>query len=160
MRHVLSVIVENKPGVLARIAGLFSRRGFNIDSLAVGTTEKPEFSRITLVVTGEDLVIEQITKQLYKLIDTYKVTDLTTVKHIEREMLLVKVSINASTRSEALEIVNVFRGKIIDVSDKSITVEITGDYEKNEGFLSLLKKFGIIEIVRTGTIAIQRGTGI
>ncbi len=159
MRHVLSVVVENKPGVLARIASLFSRRGFNIDSLAVGATEKPEFSRITLVVTGEDLVIEQITKQLYKLIDTYKVTDLTAVKHIEREMLLVKVSINPNTRSEAIEIVDIFRGKIIDVAEKNMTVEITGDYDKNEGFLSLLKKFGIIEIVRTGTVAIQRGTG-
>lgn len=159
MRHVLSVIVENKSGVLARVAGLFSRRGFNIDSLAVGTTEKPEFSRITLVVTGEDLVIEQITKQLYKLIDTYKVTDLTAAKHIEREMILVKISINANNRSEVIEIVDIFRGKIIDVSDKNMTVEITGDYEKNEGFLSLLKKFGIIEIVRTGTVAIQRGTG-
>lgn len=159
MRHVLSVIVENKPGVLARISSLFSRRGFNIDSLAVGVTEKPEFSRITLVVTGEDLVIEQITKQLYKLIDTYKVADLTAVKHIEREMLLVKVSISVTTRSEVIEIVDIFRGKIIDVSEKNMTVEITGDYEKNEGFLSLLKKFGIIEIVRTGTVAIQRSTG-
>jgi acetolactate synthase I/III small subunit len=156
MRHVLSVVVENKPGVLARISGLFSRRGFNIDSLAVGATEKIGFSRITLVVTGDDVIIEQITKQLYKLIDVHKISDLTVTKHIEREMLLIKVGINSSTRSEVIQVVDIFRGKIIDVSEKSITVEITGDYEKNEGFISLLRRFGIIEIVRTGTISIQR----
>lgn len=156
MRHVVAVLVENKPGVLARISALFSRRGFNIDSLAVGPAENPSFSRITLVVTGDDTIIEQISKQLYKLIDVHKVTDLTPVKHIEREMMLLKVNITANTRSEIIEIVDIFRGKIIDVSDKSIILEITGDKDKNEGLLNLLKKFGILEILRTGTVAIQR----
>ena len=157
MRHVLSVTVENRPGVLARIAGLFSRRGFNIDSLAVGETENPDFSRITLVVHGDDTVIEQITKQLYKLIDTYKVLDLSKMTHVEREMVLAKVSINSGSRSEVIEIVNIFRGKIVDVGDKSLVVEMTGEQGKIEGMLKLLRKFGIIEIVRTGSIALQRG---
>ncbi len=157
MRHTVSVVVENKPGVLSRISGLFSRRGFNIDSLAVGESEREGFSRITIIVTGDDTIIEQIIKQLYKLIDTYKVIDLTPTKHIEREMILVKVNVTVSNRSEIIEIVDIFRGKIIDVCDKSMTIEITGDKDKNEGFLSLLKKFGISEIVRTGTVAIQRG---
>ncbi len=159
MRHTVSVVVENKPGVLTRIAGLFARRGFNIDSLAVGESEKKGFSRITIIVTGDDNIIEQITKQLYKLIDTYKVIDLTPTKHIEREMILAKVSINTTNRSEVIEIADIFRSKIVDVSEKSMTIEITGDNDKNEGFINLLKKFGILEIVRTGTIAIQRGTG-
>ncbi|MEK6557048.1 MAG: acetolactate synthase small subunit [Candidatus Margulisiibacteriota bacterium] len=158
MRHVVSVIVENKPGVLARIAGLFSRRGFNIDSLAVGETENPEFSRITLVVTGEDTIIEQIVKQLYKLIDTYKVIDLTKVNHVEREMVLVKVNVTTSTRSEIIEVANIFRAKIVDVGEKSMVIEITGTQDKLEGFLTLLRKFGVIEMVRTGSIAIGRGT--
>ena len=157
MRHVVSVIVENRPGVLARIAGLFSRRGYNIDSLAVGPTENADFSRITIVVTGEDTIIEQIVKQLYKLIDTYKVIDLTKQIHIEREMALIKVNITASTRSEVIEIVNIFRAKIVDVSDRNLVIEITGDADKINGLLTLLKKFGIVEIVRTGSIAIQRG---
>jgi len=158
MRHVLSVTVENKAGVLARIAGLFSRRGFNIESLAVGPTENPDYSRITLVVQGDDLIIEQISKQLYKLIDTYKVVDLTKINHVEREMVLVKVSITASTRSEVIEIVNIFRAKVVDVSEKTLCIEITGDQGKINGLLKLLKKFGIAEIVRTGSIAMQRGT--
>ncbi|MDD5456015.1 MAG: acetolactate synthase small subunit [Candidatus Margulisbacteria bacterium] len=157
MRHVVSVIVENKPGVLARIAGLFSRRGYNIDSLAVGITENPDFSRITLVVHGDDIIIEQIVKQLYKLIDTYKVIDLTKQTHIEREMALVKISVTASTRSEIIEIADIFRAKIIDVSEKNLVIELTGDQDKIEGFLVLIKKFGIVELVRTGSIAIQRG---
>ena len=157
MRHVVSVIVENKPGVLARIAGLFSRRGYNIDSLAVGITENPEFSRITLVVNGDDIIIEQIVKQLYKLIDTYKVIDLTKQTHIEREMALVKINVTASTRSEIIEIADIFRAKIIDVSEKNLVIELTGDQDKIEGFLVLIKKFGIVELVRTGSIAIQRG---
>lgn len=157
MRHIISVIVDNKPGELVRIAGLFSRRGFNIDSLAVGETENPAFSRITLVVTGDDQVIEQISKQLYKLIDTYKVVDLTPLNHIDREMLLVKVSVTATTRSEVIEIANVFRAKIIDVGEKSLVTEITGDSDKIEGFISLLRRFGIMEMVRTGTVGIARG---
>jgi len=157
MRHVISVIVENRPGVLARIASLFSRRGYNIDSLAVGITEDPDFSRVTLVGNGDDTIIEQIVKQLYKLIDTHKVIDLTKQNHIEREMALVKVTITSSTRSEVIEIVNIFRAKIIDVSEKNLTAEITGDQDKIVGFISLLKKFGINEIVRTGTVAIGRG---
>lgn len=158
MRHILSVVVENKPGVLARISGLFSRRGFNIDSLAVGPTEDPAYSRITLVVNGDDMIIEQISKQLYKLIDTHKVIDLTKINHVEREMVLFKVNITAITRSEVIEIVNIFRAKIIDVSEKTLGVEITGDQGKINGLLKLLKKFGITEVVRTGSIAMQRGS--
>ncbi|OGI09469.1 MAG: acetolactate synthase small subunit [Candidatus Margulisbacteria bacterium GWF2_35_9] len=157
MRHVLSVVVENKPGVLARISGLFSRRGFNIDSLAVGPTEDPAYSRITLVVQGDDMIIEQISKQLYKLIDTYKVIDLTKINHVEREMVLVKVNITSTTRSEVIEIVNIFRAKIIDVSEKTLVIEITGDQSKINGLLKMLKKYGITEMVRTGSIAMQRG---
>ena len=157
MRHVVSVVVENKPGVLARISGLFSRRGFNIDSLAVGPTEDANYSRITIVVNGEDMIIEQISKQLYKLIDTYKVVDLTKINHIERELVLVKVNITASTRSEVIEIINIFRAKIVDISEKTLCVEVTGVQEKINGLLKLLKKFGIAEVVRTGSIAIQRG---
>jgi acetolactate synthase I/III small subunit len=157
MRHVVSVTVENKPGVLARISGLFSRRGFNIDSLAVGESEREGFSRMTLVVTGDDKIVEQITKQLHKLIDTYKVSDFTNMSHIERELVMIKVSINANNRSEVIEIVDIFRGKIIDVGDKSLTLEITGDKDKISGITKLLKKFGIIELVRTGTIATLRG---
>jgi acetolactate synthase-1/3 small subunit len=157
MRHIISVIVDNKPGELVRIAGLFSRRGFNIDSLAVGETENPVFSRITLVVTGDDQVIEQISKQLYKLIDTYKVIDLTPLNPIDREMLLIKISVNSATRSEVIEIANVFRAKVIDVGEKSLVTEITGDRDKIEGYITMLRRFGIMEIVRTGTVGIQRG---
>lgn len=158
MKHTISVIVENKPGVLSRVSGLFSRRGFNIESLAVGTTEDPNISRMTIVVEGDERELEQITKQLYKLIDTLKVFDLPPEKAIERELVLIKVAANEKTRQEITQIVEIFRGKIVDVAENSLTVEITGDENKVKGAEKLLAKFGIKELVRTGKIALQRGS--
>ena len=158
MRHTISVIVENKPGVLQRVAGLFSRRGFNIESLAVGTTENPGISRMTIVVEGDERDLEQITKQLYKLIDTLKVFDLPPDKAIDRELALIKVAASEKTRQEITQIVDIFRGKIVDVADTSLTVEITGDENKVTGAEKLLAKFGIKELVRTGKVALQRGS--
>ena len=156
MKHTISVLVENHFGVLAHVAGLFSARGFNIDSLAVGETDDPTVSRMTLVAHGDDRVLEQIMKQLNKLIDVIKVQDLTQEDHISRELVLAKVHATASTRSEALQIVNTFRAKVVDVSPDSITVEVTGTEEKIDAMLELLRPFGIKEVVRTGTIALSR----
>jgi len=158
MRHTLSVLVSNKPGVLQKVAGLFSRRGFNIESLAVGTTEKENVSRMTIVASGDDQVLEQITKQLYKLIDVIKVFDIPKEKSVERELILIKVNCNAKIRPEIMQVVDIFRGRIIDVSSASMTIEMTGDEQKVEGLVKLLEKFGIKELVRTGKIALQRGT--
>jgi acetolactate synthase I/III small subunit len=157
MKHTISVMVENKPGVLARVAGLFSRRGYNIESLAVGTTEIESVSRMTIVASGDDLVLEQIIKQLYKLIDVIKVFDIPQDVSVERELVLIKVSCNEKTRSEIIEIVDIFRGRIVDVSDGAVTIEMTGEENKVDGIEKLLKKFGIKELVRTGKIALQRG---
>ena len=157
MKHTISVMVENKPGVLARVAGLFSRRGYNIESLAVGTTETESVSRMTIVASGDDLVLEQIIKQLYKLIDVIKVFDIPQDVAVERELVLIKVSCNEKTRSEIIEIVDIFRGRIVDVSDGAVTIEMTGEENKVDGLEKLLKKFGIKELVRTGKIALQRG---
>lgn len=157
MKHTISVLVENKPGVLARVAGLFSRRGYNIESLAVGTTETEAVSRMTIVASGDDLVLEQITKQLYKLIDVIRVFDIPRDVAVERELVLIKVSCNEKTRSEIIEIVDIFRGRIVDVSEGAVTIEMTGEDNKVEGLEKLLKKFGIKELVRTGKIALQRG---
>jgi acetolactate synthase-1/3 small subunit len=158
MKHTISVLVENKPGVLARVAGLFARRGFNIESLAVGTTEDESVSRMTIVASGDDNVLEQITKQLYKLIDVIKVFDIPKDVAVERELMLIKVSCNEKTRPEIIEIVDIFRGRIVDVSEGAVTVEMTGEESKIEGIVKLLKKFGIKELVRTGKIALQRGS--
>lgn len=158
MKHTISVLVENKPGVLARVAGLFSRRGFNIESLAVGTTEDESVSRMTIVASGDDTVLEQITKQLYKLIDVIKVFDIPKDVAVERELVLIKVACNEKSRSEILEIVDIFKARIADVSEGSMTIEMTGEESKVEGMEKLLKKFGIKELVRTGKIALQRGT--
>ncbi|MFA4966798.1 MAG: acetolactate synthase small subunit [Candidatus Margulisiibacteriota bacterium] len=158
MKHTISVIVENKPGVLSRVAGLFARRGFNIESLAVGVTEIPSVSRMTIVAEGDERDLEQITKQLYKLIDTLKVFDLPADKAIERELILVKVAANDKNRQEINQIVDIFRGKIVDVAENSMTIEITGDESKVNGAEKLLSKFGIKELVRTGKIALQRGS--
>ncbi len=158
MKHTISVLVENKPGVLARVAGLFSRRGYNIESLAVGTTENEAVSRMTIVASGDDLVLEQITKQLYKLIDVIKVFDIPKEVAVERELVLIKVSCNEKTRPEIVEIVDIFRGRIVDVSEGAVTIELTGEESKIDGIEKLLKKFGIKELVRTGKIALQRGT--
>ncbi|MBN2057981.1 MAG: acetolactate synthase small subunit [Candidatus Saganbacteria bacterium] len=157
MKHTISVIVENKPGVLHRVSGLFSRRGFNIESLAVGTTENPNISRMTIVVEGDEIVLEQITKQLYKLIDTLKIFDLPEQKLIERELALIKVHANDKTRQEITQIVDIFKAKIVDVAEDSLTIEISAEKDKVDNVQKLLEKFGIQELVRTGKIALQRG---
>ncbi len=156
MKHTISVLVENQFGVLARIAGLFSGRGFNIDSLSVGETEDPSVSRITLVVKGDDTIIEQVIKQLNKLIDVIKVSDLTKDEFIDSELALIKVQCDGKTRSEILQIVDIFRGKIVDVALTSITIELTGTEENVQGIIDLMREFGNLEVVRSGKIAIAR----
>ena len=158
MRHTISVMVENHPGVLARVAGLFSSRGYNIQSLTVGETEDPELSRMTIVVTGDDAVLEQINKQLNKLIEVTKVIDLTKEKFINRELALVKVKAEPKLRSDITILVDVFRAKIVDIDPETFTMEITGDEEKISAFLQQLKPYGIKELVRTGAVAITRGS--
>jgi acetolactate synthase-1/3 small subunit len=155
--HVLSLLVENKPGVLARIAGLFAGRGYNIESLCVGETQDPNYSRMTIVTKGDERVVEQIEKQLRKIIEVVKVSNITDTPHVERELILVKVSATKENRDEIVRLVEIFRGKIIDVTLKSLTIEITGDRDKTTAFLQLLKPFGIKELVRTGIAAIKRG---
>lgn len=156
-RHIISVTVENKSGVLARISGLFSARGYNIDSLAVAETEDPTVSRMSIVVRGDEKILEQIYKQLNKLIDVIKVQDLTTEDHIERELVLLKVNAsNPNARNEIVQLVNIFRAKIIDVSKKTLTIELVGSKAKVDAMIDLMKGFGIKEIVRTGRIAISR----
>lgn len=157
MKHTLSVLVEDKPGVLAKISGLFSRRGFNIDSLAVGPTEDETISRMTIVVESEDRSLEQVTKQLHKLISVIKIQDLDPENTIERELVLIKVNTEPDFRPEILEIVDIFRAKIVDVSPKSLVIEITGTTAKLEAIEELLRPYGIVELVRTGRIAISRG---
>ncbi|KXS46898.1 MULTISPECIES: acetolactate synthase small subunit [Methanohalophilus] len=158
MRHTLAVLVENKFGVLSRVAGLFARRGYNIDSLAVGVTENPNVSRMTLVVRGDDHVVEQVSKQLNKLIDVIRVTDLDADESVERELALIKVKSDKDTRAEIIQIVDIFRARIVDVASKSIIIEVTGDEEKIAAIEKLLKPFGIKELVRTGRIALTRGS--
>lgn len=157
MRHTISVSVENKFGVLARIAGLFSARGFNIESLSVGETIDPSISRMTLVTSGDDQIIEQVIKQLRRLIDVIKVSDLSDVEYVEREMVLLKVSADSHNRAEILRICDIFRGKIVDVTPKTLTLEVTGVQDKIQALINLLKPFGIIEIARTGKVALTRG---
>lgn len=157
MRHTISVLVENKFGVLARIAGLFSARGFNIESLSVGETIDPTISRMTLVTTGDDQIIEQVIKQLRRVIDVIKVSDLSEAEYVEREMLLLKVSAEAHNRAEILRICDIFRGKIVDVSPKTLTLEVTGVQDKISALIDLLRSFGIIEVARTGKVAMTRG---
>ncbi len=157
MKHTLSLLVENKPGVLARIAGLFSRRGYNIESLAVNTTESPDISHITLVVDGDERVLEQITKQLYKLIVVLKVNDFTNVPVVERELALIRVSSDANNRRTIIDLVEIFRASIIDVSEKELIIEITGDSDKIDAFVKNLEPYGIKEMVRTGKIVMSRG---
>jgi acetolactate synthase-1/3 small subunit len=156
-KHTLSVLVENHAGVLSRVAGLFSRRGFNIDSLAVGVTENPEISRMTIVVDGDDYVVEQVNKQLNKLIDIIKIRQLDKADSVSRELALIKVTATAATRSEIIQIVEVFRANIVDISKNALTIEISGGISKVAALEDMLKQFGIKEIVRTGTIAIERG---
>jgi len=157
MRHTISVLVENEFGVLSRVAGLFSGRGFNIESLTVAETLDPTVSRMTIVTSGNDQIIEQILKQLNKLISVIKVIDLTDTDTVDRELVLIKVNAEAETKPEVLRLVDIFRAKIVDVAPRCYTIEMTGDEEKINALLQLLKPIGIREIVRTGRVAIARG---
>ena len=156
-RHTLSVLVENKPGVLARIASLFSRRGFNIDSLAVGPTEDDDVSRMTIVVNVEDLPLEQVTKQLNKLVNVIKIVELDPATSVQRELLLVKVAADRASRSHILETVQLFRAKVVDVAPDAVTVEATGNADKLDALLRVLEPFGIRELVQSGMVAVARG---
>jgi len=156
MKHILSVLVVNHPGVLAKVAGLFSRRGFNIDSLAVGVTNDPNVSRMTILTEGDDSTVEQIARQLGKLVDVIKVTNVSE-NSVTRELALIKLRTTSDTRGEIIEIINIFRAKVVDISTDFLTVEITGNSEKVSALEDMLKDFGIEEMVRTGIIAISRG---
>jgi len=156
MRHTISVLVENKFGVLTRVAGLFSGRGYNIDTLNVAPTADPTASRITIVTRGDDATLEQIVKQLNKLVDVIKVQDFREGEYVDRELVLVKVAVNSKTRAEVMQINDIFRAKIVDVQPKSLTIEVTGDESKVEKFLNLMKSFGITELTRTGKVALER----
>ncbi|WP_013322899.1 acetolactate synthase small subunit [Gloeothece verrucosa] len=160
MKHTLSVLVEDEAGVLTRIAGLFARRGFNIESLAVGPAEQPGISRITMVVPGDDGIIEQITKQLYKLINVLKVQDITQIPCVERELMLVKVNASAAFRAEVIELAQVFRARVVDISEDTLTLEVVGDPGKMVAIVQMLNKFGIKEIARTGKVALVRESGV
>lgn len=155
--HTLSVLVENKPGVLARVSGLFSRRGFNIESLAVGPTENPEVSRMTIVVAVEELPLEQVTKQLNKLVNVIKIVELEKSTAVQRELLLVKVRADATVRSQVLEAVQLFRAKVVDVSPEALTIEATGTSDKIGALLRMLEPYGIRELVQSGMVAVGRG---
>ena len=156
-KHTIAILVGNRSGVLARVAALFSRRGYNIDSLAVCTTEDPEVSRMTITVEADDQILEQILKQLNKLIDIIKVSDITEDDQVDRELALIKVSATPKNRPEILQIVDIFRGHIVDINPKSLIVEVTGDQGKAEAIVQMLRPYGIIELVRTGKIAMVRG---
>jgi acetolactate synthase-1/3 small subunit len=155
--HTITALVENTPGVLARVAGLFARRGFNIESLAVSITEDPGVSRMTIVVDGDDRALEQIEKQLNKLVEVIKVYDYADTPYVERELALIKVSAGPEKRAEVMQIIDVFRGKIIDVSERTLTVEVTGPVEKVNAFANLMAPYGVKETVRTGKIVLTRG---
>jgi acetolactate synthase I/III small subunit len=157
MRHIISLLLENEAGALSRVAGLFSARAYNIESLSVAPTEDPTLSRLTLVTTGSDEVIEQITKQLNKLVDVVKLMELTGGAHIERELLLAKVKADNGMRDEVKRLVDIFRGRIIDVSDKTHTIELTGTGEKLDAFIEAVRAAGIVEVVRSGVSGIARG---
>lgn len=160
MKQTLSVLVEDQAGVLSRIAGLFARRGFNIESLAVGPAEQPGRSRLTMVIAGDDDIVEQTTKQLLKLVNVLNVQNLSSIPAVERELMLLKVSADSGSRSSILELVQIFRAKVVDVADQFLTLEVVGDPGKLLTFEHLLEPFGICEIVRTGKIALERSSGI
>ncbi len=160
MKHVLAVLVEDKPGALTRISGLFSRRGFNIENIAVGETLTPGISRMTITVEGSELLIEQVVKQLHKLINVIRVSNLSTEPSVMRELMLIKVNAEVGNRSDIQQIVETFRGKVVDVSPDSMVVEVTGNEDKMEAIKLLLQHFGIKEIVRTGKIALLRGSKV
>ena len=156
-RHTLSVLVENKPGVLARVASLFSRRGFNIDSLAVGPTEREDISRMTIVVNVADLPLEQVTKQLNKLVNVLKIVELDPVQSVQRELTLIKVRADAENRPSVLEMVTLFRARCVDVASDAVTIEVTGTPDKLKAFIKVLEPFGIKELVQSGMVAVGRG---
>lgn len=158
MEHIIAVLVENKPRVLARVASLFARRGYNIESLAVGPTQDPNISRITLVVTGNEHVLEQITKQLYKLIEVIKVSDFADTPVVDRELALIKVHAPSNLRGEIAQTAEIFRARIVDVDEESLIIEVTGTPDKIDALEQLLRKYGIIEMTRTGRIALARGS--
>ena len=160
MRHIISVLVENEFGVLAKVSGLFSGRGFNIESLCVAETSDPTISRITLMTTGDDNVLQQVTKQLNKQVNVVKVSDHREGSSIERELILVKVAADKTTRSDVLGVVNIFRGKVVDVAAESYVVEVTGTQDKIEALLRLLEPYRVLEIVRTGVVALRRGADV
>jgi acetolactate synthase-1/3 small subunit len=155
--HTITVLVENRPGVLARVSGLFARRGYNIESLTVSITDHPDVSRMTIVVAGDSDILEQITKQLHKLVDVQKVFDYVDTPMLERELALVKVAAEPEKRTELMQLIEIFRGKVIDVSDRTFTIELTGDGQKIDAFEAQMEAFGIRELVRTGRIALMRG---
>ncbi|MDG2615604.1 acetolactate synthase small subunit [Thermoleptolyngbya sichuanensis XZ-Cy5] len=160
MKHTISVLVEDEAGVLTRIAGLFARRGFNIESLAVGPAEQSGISRITMVVPGDDSIIEQLTKQLYKLVNVLKVQDITETPCVERELMLLKVNATSVTRSEIIELSQIFRARVVDVGEDSLTLEVVGDPGKMVAIVQQLSRFGIREVARTGKIALVRESGV
>jgi len=156
MLHTLAVLVDNHPGVLMRVSGLFARRAYNIDSLTVCQTENPAISRMTIVVQGDDRIIEQVTKQLHKLVVVHKVTDITDEQVVDRELALVRIKVKGDTRLEVLQTVDIFRGRVVDMGRTNITVELTGDEEKIDAFVKTVRPYGLLELVRTGKIAIMR----
>ena len=158
-KHILSILVENKPGVLTRIAGLFARRGFNINTLAVGPTDDESLSRITLTLDGAMHPIDQVTKQLHKLVNVIKIRDLEPAETVARELALFKISADGSSRAEVMQMVEIFRGRIIDVSRRSVIIEVTGSWDKIEAFERMVRPFGLVEMARTGEIALSRGRG-
>ncbi len=157
MKHVISALVQNEPGVLAHVAGMFAARGFNIDSLVVGRTEDPELSRMTIVVVGDDKILEQVRKQLGKVVPVVKIRDFADVSYVERDLLLICVNASPSRRPEVIELVNLFRGHVVDVARNSVMIELSGPEEKLEAFVDLLRPYGIRELARTGVIAMARG---
>ena len=157
MKHVISALVQNQPGVLAHVAGMFAARGFNIDSLVVGRTEDPKLSRMTIVVVGDDRILEQVHKQLGKVVPVVKVRDFADVVYIERDLMLVRVHVTPEKRPEVIELTNLFRGRVVDVSRSSVMIELSGPEEKLEAFVDLLHPYGIRELARTGVIAMSRG---
>jgi len=157
MKHVIMALVQNQPGVLAHVAGMFAARGFNIDSLVVGRTEDPDLSRMTIVVVGDDKVLEQVRKQLGKLVPVVKIRDFETVDYVERDLMLLRVHVTPEKRPEVVDLVNLFRGRVVDVSRNSIMVEMSGAERKIEAFIELLRPYGIRELARTGVIAMARG---
>lgn len=160
MKHTIAVILENKSGALSRIAGLFSRRSFNIDSLSVGATDNPDYSRMTISVRGDRVVLEQVIKQLSKLINVIRVSELDPAESVERELAVIKVSTDRENRAEIMQLVDIFRAKIIDVSARSMIIEVTGDEEKIDAIVLLLRQFGIKEMARTGKVSMVRGTRV